>query len=68
MLRSLGHDTKKCETRVYTSFFDQAKAVTELTQHVRETTSEDSEKAEKDVGETTIHQCLVCSTASYPFF
>ena len=65
MLLSLGHDTKKCDTRVYTSFFDQAKAVTELTQHVRETTSEDSEK---DVGETTIHQCLVCSTASYPFF
>ena len=39
MLRSIGHDTKKCISRVYVlvlSATDQAKAVKEVTQHVRE--------------------------------
>jgi len=52
MLRTLGHDTKKCVSRVYVlvlSATNQAKAVKELTQHVREMTSEVSEQ---DVGET----------------
>ena len=51
MLRSLSHNTKQCDTYVYTSFLqpDQAKAVRELTQHVRETNSKVSEQ---DVGET----------------
>ena len=50
MLRSLSHDTKKCVSHVYVlvlSATDQAKAVTELTQHVRETTSEVSENDRK---------------------
>ena len=53
MLRFLIHDTKKCVSRVYVlvlSATDQAKAVEELTQHVREMTSEVSEQ---DVGKTT---------------
>ena len=53
MLRFLIHDTKKGVSRVYVlvlSATDQAKAVKELTQHVREMTSEVSEQ---DVGKTT---------------
>ena len=53
MLRFLIHDTKKCVSRVYVlvlSATDQAKAVEELTQHVREMTSEVSEQG---VGKTT---------------
>ena len=53
MLRSLIHDTKKCVSHVYVlvlSATNQAKAVKELTQHVREMTSEVSEQ---DVGKTT---------------
>ena len=53
MLRFLIHDTKKGVSRVYVlvlSATDQVKAVKELTQHVREMTSEVSEQ---DVGKTT---------------
>ena len=52
ILRSLSHDTKKRYACIYLvlSATDQAKAVRELTQHVREMTSEVSEQ---DVGEAT---------------
>ena len=53
MLRFLIHDTKKCVSRVYVlvlSATGQANAVEELTQYVREMTSEVSEQ---DVGKTT---------------
>ena len=53
MLRFLLHDTKKCVSRVYVlvlSATGQANAVEELTQYVREMTSEVSEQ---DVGKTT---------------
>ena len=50
MPRSLSHDTKNCVTRV--SDTDQAKAFRELTQNVRETTSDVSEL---EVGETTLN-------------
>ena len=54
MLRSLSHDTKKCDTHACTylvlSTTDQAKAVRELTQLVCETSSQVSEQ---DVDETT---------------
>ena len=52
MLRSLSHDTKTV-IRIYLvlSATDQANAVWELTQHVRETTSEVSEQ---DVGEKNL--------------
>ena len=53
MLRFLIHDTKKCISRAYVlvlSATDQAKAVKDLTQHVREMASEVSEQ---DVGKTT---------------
>ena len=55
MLRTLSHDTKKCVSHVYVlvlSATNQAKAVKELAQHVREMTSEFSEQA---VGETTVN-------------
>ena len=39
MLRSLSHDTKECDTQVL-SASDQAQAVWQLIQQVRETTSE----------------------------
>ena len=55
MPRSLSHDTKKCDSHVYTSFFQpltRRKVVREVTQHVSETTSEDSEQ---DVAETTVN-------------
>ena len=56
MLRSLSHmhDTKNESEHMYIPrafSYCQAKAVRELTQHVRETTSGVSEK---DVGETTV--------------
>ena len=48
MLRSLSRGTKKCDTYVYTSFFlPLIRRNRDLTQHVRETTSE--------VGETTVN-------------
>ena len=52
-LRSLSHDTKKCDTHVCNSFYQpliRRKQLRKLTQHVRETTSEVSKQ---DVGETT---------------
>ena len=56
MLRSLSNDTKKCDTQGYTSFFQPLirwkRAVGELTQHVRQTTSEVSEQ---DVGQRTVY-------------
>ena len=54
MLCPLNHDIRRCDTHVYTSFFQplirRFQAVTELTQLVRETTSK---VCEQDVGETT---------------
>ena len=61
MLRSLNHDTKKCDTHyIYLVLLatDKAKVVRELTQHVRETTSEVSEQ---DIGESTLRRKLKLS-------
>ena len=55
MPRSLSHDTKKVRYAclyLVLSGTDQAKAVRKVTQHVSETTSEDSEQ---DVAETTVN-------------
>ena len=60
MLRSLKHD-RKSATRMYIPLFsatDKAKVVRELTQHVREMTSEVSEK---DIGESTRRRKLKLS-------
>ena len=60
MLRSLNHN-RKSATRMYIPRFfstDKAKVVRELTQHVREMTSEVSEK---DIGESTRRRKLKLS-------
>ena len=56
MLRSLSHDTKKCDTHVHTSFLQppiRLKHLGELTQLVLETISQVSEQ---DVDETTVNR------------
>ena len=72
MLRSLSHDTKKVRyacVYLVLSATDQAKAVAELIQHVRETTLE---AVEQDVGETTVNLlvyivCLFCIVSNHSF-
>ena len=54
MLRSLRYKNMRYACMYFVTLAtDQAKAVRELTQHVRETTSEVSER---DVGETTVNR------------
>ena len=61
MLRSLSHDTEKCDMYLpRSSATDQANAVWELTQHVRETTSEVSEQY--DHSDKNCRVVLSCGT------